>query len=121
MPLSLAVAGGLVLMAGAHWLPVLLGESYAPSANVIRLLAFLPCLFVIRTLLTAVIVGRDGQTHLYWIYAAGAAAGASCTLLLVPSFGLTGAAIAAYGSEVAMIAFQSAILKKARNHQQGMR
>ena len=104
--IALAIGGGLLVVLCAEWLPVLLGASYQDVVTVTRLLAFLPCLFVIRMVLTTVLAGLGRQIHFYSAYGLGAGIGVVITALLVPTFGVPGAAFAAYAPELAMITFQ---------------
>jgi O-antigen/teichoic acid export membrane protein len=108
--LALALLGGFVIMACAPWLPVLLGPSYADAVLVTRILAFVPLVFVFRTLLTVLLAGRGEQARFYGIYGAGALASVAGTALLVPTWGVRGAAAAAYLPEATMIALQLGLI-----------
>jgi O-antigen/teichoic acid export membrane protein len=110
MPMALAVTGAVLLIASADWLPRLLGEGYTNAVSLTRLLAFLPLLFVFRTLLTLIIAGRNRQTTLYGAHSLGAVVAVGMTLLLIPTLGSSGAAVAGYASEIGMIIFLATAL-----------
>ncbi len=112
--LALAAGGGLVIAAAAPWLPLLLGASFEDAVAATRMLAFLPLLLAVRLLLGTVMTVRGEQRHFYGAYGLGAAISIAAAAALVPRFGVTGAAIAAYASEVALIAFQGWILARPR-------
>lgn len=112
VPLGIGAGGALGLAMGAELMPLLLGNTYADAVTIMRLMAFLPCLFVVRWLLTVVIAGSGLQRHFYGVYGLGALAGVCSTVALAPSLGMIGAAAAAYVSELAMIGFQSFLLAR---------
>ncbi|MEW6168622.1 MAG: oligosaccharide flippase family protein [Pseudomonadota bacterium] len=115
--LAFAGSGGLVIAAAASWLPSLLGPSFESAVAATRMLAFLPLLLAVRLLLTTVIMARGEQRHFYGAYGLGAVISILAAAALVPRLGVTGAAIAAYAPEAALIAFQGWILARPRRTQ----
>lgn len=103
--LSLALACSAVLYVVAPVLPRLLGGDYAASVDVLRMLAWLPLLQTLRALLNVHVIHHRRMQWIGLGYACGALVGVATLALLVPHLGLHGAVVAAYASEVAMIAF----------------
>ncbi|MGQ9797310.1 lipopolysaccharide biosynthesis protein [Desulfosoma sp.] len=95
--LALTAGGGLVM--AAPLLPWLLGPEYAPAAEILALLAFLPAVQWLRNLGNAYLMLRGQSQKLSLVYATSAAAGVLLALLLVPPHGVDGAVWAMYGGE----------------------
>lgn len=115
--LALALGGGLVILAAAPWLPLLLGASFENAVAATRILAFLPLLLAVRLLLGTLMMARGEQRHFYGAYGLSAMISIIAAAALVPRLGVTGAAIAAYAPEAALIAFQGWILARPRRIQ----
>lgn len=109
-PLMAAIAGGIFLFTAAPLLPVILGESYAASAPVARMLAGLPFLIVVRLLLTMLIVAEGNTRQLIPIYGLGALTSIGLNVALIPYWGLMGAVCAAYSAEFMLITSQGVLL-----------
>lgn len=103
----LAAGGSFIILISAPWLPVLLGASYADSVEAARLLALLPLVLVIRSLLTTVLMARGLHHRFYGAYGLGAIVSVTATMVLVSAWGLHGAALAAYPAELTMIGVQT--------------
>ena len=101
--LAVALALGTGMWLAAPLLPYVLGESFADAVNVLRWLAWLPVLQVVRNLLNFMVVHRADMKFIGWVYAMGAAISVSSVIILVPMRGTEGAVIACYLSEVAMV------------------
>lgn len=99
----LALLGGMVLYGLAPWLPALVGPTFTQAVDMIRWLAWLPAMQVLRSLLNFRLT-VPGRTHLLtWVYAATALVNILLTARLVAAYGLYGAAMALYGGELALI------------------
>lgn len=109
-PLALSLAGGALLAATAPFAPLLLGASFAGTEKAIVLLALLPAIFVVRTLLTIALAARDRQWQFLLAYGTGSLISIFATAALVPAFGLAGAAAAVYATELSLIAIQGGLL-----------
>ncbi|HEY9274562.1 lipopolysaccharide biosynthesis protein, partial [Achromobacter sp.] len=110
--LALAFGGGLVILAAAPWLPVLLGASFESAVAATRILAFVPLLFAVRLLLGTLMMARGEQRRFYGAYGLSATISIIAAAALVPALGVRGAAIATYAPEAALIAFQGWILAR---------
>lgn len=106
----LAVAGGVALFMMAPLLPHLLGRGFSSTANVLRWLAWLPALQVVRNVGTFHIMATHRVPVLVWSYAAGTVTSVTATAILALKYGLAGAALAAYLTECATIVTQLALL-----------
>jgi O-antigen/teichoic acid export membrane protein len=104
---AVALGGGILVFMAAPWLPVVLGESYAPAVGVVRLLVFLPCLATARMLLTTLLAAQNRQHAFYRIYLPGVAVGLVVTVVLTQEFGVIGAVFGAYVSELTLTALQA--------------
>lgn len=100
---GVALAGGLVLVAAAPLLPLLLGADYASTAELIRVLAWLPVVQTTRNLLAYPLTLAGRAHRLVGIYGVGTSLGMAVTGYLVTHFGLTGALVAAYAFEGVLI------------------
>ena len=105
--LLLALLGGLVLYLIAPLLPLLLGPGFETAVQPLQWLAWLPVLQVIRNF-GNFHAAASHRTHvLTWAYLIGGVTSIALTAWLVPKFGLIGAMIAAYLTEIAVIAIQT--------------
>lgn len=109
-PLALSVVGGMLLVVSAPLLPRVLGPSFEGTEHVVQLLALLPAAFVIRSLLTVALAARGAQRHFFLAYTVGALTSVVATATWVPPLGLTGAAAAAYATELSLITVQGGLL-----------
>lgn len=110
----LALCAGGLLVAAAPFLPWLLGAEYAQASDALVWLALLPAVQLARNLGNAALIAQGKSQRLTGVYVAGAASGVLLALALVPSFGLSGAVWAAYGSEGVAIVIQLAWMRESR-------
>ncbi|MFZ5491089.1 MAG: oligosaccharide flippase family protein [Pseudomonadota bacterium] len=116
IPLAVAVIGGAVLAASAHWLPLIVGPSFEDAVPAVMLLAALPAVQVFRWLLGTTMTALDLQQHFFLVHGAGALTSIVSTAALIPAFGITGSIFAAYGTEVTLIVLQGTIVLKRANY-----
>lgn len=103
MLLALAVGGVLWLV--APLLPVVFGADFADAVAVLRLLAWLPMLQVLRALLNYHAIHHGRMQQIGWAYAIGGVVSVVSVAVLAPAYGLMGAVWAGYAAEIAMILF----------------
>ena len=103
--MAVALLLGAALWLAAPLLPVLLGESFANTVEVLRWLAWLPLLQAFRALLNFHAIHQGRMQMIGWAYALGATVSVAGVSVLVPAFGMTGAVVVGYVAEVAMILF----------------
>ncbi len=101
--LALAVGGALWLV--APLLPVVFGADFADAVAVLRMLAWLPLLQVLRALLNFHAIHAGRMQQIGWAYAIGGGVSVVSIAVLVPVYGLTGAVWASYAAEAAMAIF----------------
>ena len=101
--LALAVGGALWLV--APLLPVVFGADFADAVAVLRLLAWLPMLQVLRGLLNFHTIHHGRMQQIGWAYAIGGAVSVVSVAVLAPAYGLRGAVWAGYAAEAAMVMF----------------
>jgi len=99
--LGLALVGGAVLWTAAPLIPLVLGQSFHSAANVMRTLAWLPLLQVLRGLVNFRAIHAGRMLLIGWAYGVGAALNIALVTGLVPRWGLEGAVAAAYATEAA--------------------
>lgn len=110
---QLCIAGGLLVLGAlacgaavwllALWLPKLMGADYLLTAEVVRLLAWLPLLQVVRGMANFMIIHGGRMRLLGWAYSAGAGFNVLLVASLVPAWGMHGAVVATYATELVMI------------------
>lgn len=98
--LLLAVA----IYVAAPAVPLLLGESYRLTVDIVRWLCLLPFFMVVQLMGSAALSGADAQPRVSLLHALTAALALLLNLLLVPGLGWRGAVIAAYGAQGFLIA-----------------
>lgn len=101
---ALSLACAAMLWLAAPWIPVLLGPDFAEAVAVMRALALLPTLQVVRNLLNFRIIHAGATRLLGWAYGIGAAVSVAGVAWLVPTHGSSGAIASSYAAELAMIA-----------------
>lgn len=104
--LALALLGGVALTVLAPLLPQLLGRGFDATARLLRWLAWLPALQLVRNLGNAHLIASGHARHLTGLYVFGALLGMLATVLLVGRIGLDGAIAAAYVTELVTLAAQ---------------
>lgn len=112
---TLALLGGIFLAVGAPLLPKLLGADFEHSASLLIYLAWLPVFQVVRNLMNAVIISKNRQSYLMWVYAACGIASIISNSLLIQKAGLFGAILSAYLVEVLAILILSTQILYLRN------
>ncbi|WP_156924710.1 hypothetical protein [Pseudoxanthomonas sp. J35] len=100
--LFMSLACSVVLWLAAPFLPWLLGQDYTSAMDTLRMLAWLPTLQTLRSLLNFHAIHFGRMRWIGWTYAGGAVTSVLIVATLVPVNGLAGAVVAAYASEVMM-------------------
>ncbi|CAL1240065.1 lipopolysaccharide biosynthesis protein [Candidatus Methylocalor cossyra] len=103
VPVAYALLAGLTLALGADFLPRLLGPSFAGAAEVVRWLAPLPLVTLLRSFLATVAGASDRQRLNGIVHGLGATCNAGLNLLWIPLWGWRGAVLATFASEGLMI------------------
>lgn len=103
--LGLALALGVALWLVAPLLPLVFGADFGDAVAVLRLLAWLPMLQVLRGLLNFHAIHHGRMQKIGWAYAIGGVVSVVSVAVLVPTYGLTGAVWAGYAAEAVMIVF----------------
>ncbi len=103
--LVLALALGVALWLVAPLLPVVFGADFVDAVTVLRLLAWLPMLQVLRALLNYHAIHYGRMQQIGWAYAIGGGVSVVSVAVLAPAYGLTGAVWAGYAAETVMIVF----------------
>ncbi len=101
--IALALVAGMALALAAPLLPWLLGPEYASAADVLVWLAGLPALQVMRNLGNAWLMAEGRYPALFWSYTLSAVTGSLLALVLIPRFGIAGAVLGMYVSELAVL------------------
>lgn len=101
----LALVLGGVMWLAAPLLLCILGDSFSEAVEVLRALAWLPLLQVLRALLNFHAIHHGRMTSIGWIYAVGATVSVASVAIFVPMYGMAGAVVASYVAEVAIIFF----------------
>ncbi len=95
------VAGGAIYLL-APWLPTILGDEFAGSVSVIRMLALLPILVGISNLLLAVLSCSGAQPARVKIELLALGLGIGLNIALIPALGVSGTVYAALASQGAL-------------------
>lgn len=103
IPSFYAAIGGLLLFFFADIIPLILGPEYIMSISMLKWLAFLPLLLVIRTFLGMVLITGGRFRYNSMVFATGALINVGLNLYLIPLYSWTGAALATIIAELAMI------------------
>lgn len=96
------ILAGSAIYLLAPWLPTVLGEGFADSISVIRMLAPLPCLIGISSLLLAVLSCSGAQPSRIAIELAALCLGIGLNIALIPLLGVSGTIYAALASQGAL-------------------
>jgi O-antigen/teichoic acid export membrane protein len=117
----LALAGGAMLYLAAPLLTAILGGEFEYAADMIRWLAWLPAIQVLRNLMNFRLTA-PGRTHLLtWVYATTTVANVLLTSWLVSAYGIHGAAMAVYGCELVLVITLIVILRIRRGKHERFR
>lgn len=108
---SLALLGGVLITLIAPSLLNYLGDDYASAVHTVLWLAWLPAMQVIRNMLNVVLIKERPPNALNSVYLATISASFGLTLWLIPLYGLIGAVIALYLTEVVTIFTQLSCYK----------
>jgi len=103
---TLALLGGVFIVAFAPSLLIYLGEDYSSAAQAVVWLAWLPALQVVRNMMNIVLAKSRPANALNSVYISTIAASFGLTLWLVPAYGLLGAVLALYVTEVITVLSQ---------------
>lgn len=101
--LIFAIAGGVVLTLMAPWLPLIVGNSFESVVPLLKYMAWLPFIQVLRNLGNVRLVASGYARRQTGIYLFCAAFSMCTTSFLVERFSTTGAMAAVYLTELALI------------------
>lgn len=100
--LLMALALGTLVWLAAPLLPLLVGNAYEGAIRVLRMLAWLPLLQVVRALFNFHAIHHGYMQHISWACILGGSVSVCAVAALVPAHGMAGAAIASYLAEITM-------------------
>lgn len=103
----LALAAGAVLTLAAPLVPALLGKGFVDTALVLRWLAWLPAVQVLRNLGNTNLMTRRNAGALWRVYLGGTGLGSAFAVWSIAAHGIYGAIISAYVNELIMLAAQA--------------
>lgn len=108
-----AVACGILWLVAPWVVRILLGVRFMDAIEPLRMMAIIPCLVMVATILTVQgLYGRGLQRYAPWIGGILAILCISTNLILIPRIGMSGAIIAWIVAEVCEIILVSGILYK---------
>jgi O-antigen/teichoic acid export membrane protein len=96
----LALLCGSLLFIAAPWLPFILGDDFKATANLLAWFAFLPLIQIVRNQLNAILIRSGRQQCLSAAYLIGGGSSIVLNIILIPTYGLTGAICATYLGEI---------------------
>jgi len=102
-PTVYAVLGGLLLFFCADFIILLLGPDYVIAAPILKVLAILPLISMLRFFLGTVVLTGGQSRYTCLVYFAGALGNVALNVCLIPQLGWLGAALATIVAEMAMI------------------
>ena len=108
----LPAAAGLTVVA-PDLVPALFGEGFAPAAVALMILVWGQMLDGLNPLLAQTLRATDRERTVAWITGVGAGFNLTANLILIPPFGLYGAAAATVASFALVYAINSRVLTKA--------
>jgi O-antigen/teichoic acid export membrane protein len=111
-----AAAGGAIYVL-APWLPAVLGEGFASSVSIIRMLSPLPLLLGISSLLLAVLSCSGAQPARIGIELLALCLGIGLNIALIPALGVLGTVYAAVASQGALASMAMLVLFASRHRQ----
>jgi len=97
--IGLPVAAGIALLA-PRLTALFYGESYGPSGHALRLLALAIPFLCLSDIASCLLVSADRTQKIFRVVGAGAAFNIICNFLLIPRWGLAGAAAATCLTEI---------------------
>lgn len=101
----MALFVGAALWLVAPLLLVVFGTDFVDAVAVLRMLAWLPTLQVLRALLNFHVIHHGQMQQIGWAYAIGGVVSVTGVAVFAPVYGLIGAVWASYAAEAAMVAF----------------
>lgn len=112
IPVLYASLGGLLLYFCADFIPLLLGSEYIVSVPMLKLLAILPLMLMLRSFLCMIVIAGGHPRYNCIVYLAGALINIGLNFYLIPRFSWAGAALATIFAEIAMIFFLWLIIRE---------
>ncbi len=105
IPILYASLGGLLLFFCADFIPLLLGPEFIIAVPMLKWLAILPLILMIRSFLSMVVIAGGQPRYNSIVFLAGAMSNIGLNFCLIPHFGWSGAALATIIAEILMISF----------------
>jgi O-antigen/teichoic acid export membrane protein len=102
-PLVYALSSALIMQCMAEYIPLVLGQSYAPAVDVLKYLALLPVVMTPRLFLQVGLSTSGHQGVVVGLLTAGALINILLNLWLIPKNGWQGAVAATYAAEICII------------------
>jgi len=112
LPSLYAALGGLLLFLCADFIPLLLGQGYIISVPILKWLAILPLILVVRSFFCTVLIAGGLIRYTSVVLITGALVNIGLNLYLIPLFSWTGAALATIIAEMVMILFLWLAIRK---------
>lgn len=101
--IALALFCGVIIFLSAPLLTYLLGGGYEGAVGMMRWLAWLPAIQVLRNVMNFRLTAPERTHLLTWVYVFTTITSVLLAVWLIPIYGMDGAAIAAYGNECALL------------------
>jgi O-antigen/teichoic acid export membrane protein len=111
IPSLYAALGGLLLFFTAEFIPLLLGTEYIISVPMLKWLAILPFMLMIRSFFSMALVAGGHYRYNCFVYIVGALVNVGLNFCLIPRFSWVGAAMAMIVAEIVMIFFLCLIIR----------
>jgi O-antigen/teichoic acid export membrane protein len=115
LPLAYSALTGLGVLAFAGLAPLLLGEEFRPSVQVLRWFAAYPVVALLHYGLDTMLTTSNRQRFVAWVMLGGAALNVVLNFWLIPILSWKGAVLSAYCSELVIVALYGSALLRARN------
>lgn len=112
IPVLYASLGGLLLYFCADFIPLLLGSGYIVSVPMLKLLAILPLMLMLRSFLCVIVIAGGHPRYNCIVYLTGALINIGLNFYLIPRFSWVGAALATIFAEIVMIFFLWLIIRE---------
>ena len=111
IPVLYASLGGLLLYFCADFIPLLLGSEYTISVPMLKLLAILPLILMLRSFLCMIVIAGGQPRYNCIVNLAGALINIGLNFCLISRFSWAGAALATIVAEITMIFFLWLIIR----------
>ena len=105
IPVAYTIIGGLLLFFGAEFVPLLLGPGFVIAVPMLKWLAILPLLLMLRSFLSIIVVAGGHPRYNGMVFLFGAMSNIGLNACLIPHFGWAGAVLATIIAEIVMILF----------------